>query len=139
MTDDGRIASWTAEHDGYARLRPPAGHRRSVRMDRDAQSIEITDTLSGGDHGVRLAFHLGPDVHAELDDGGALLTWPAIGGRPSPVRLTRRGLSCRGGCGGACTEAIPLPSSAGIRRASGVGFPLSPSWEKGTTARAQRW
>jgi hypothetical protein len=85
VTDDGSIASWTAEHDGYARLRPPAVHRRSVRMNRDAQSIEITDTLSGGDHDVRLAFHLGPDVHAELDDGCARLAWPAIGG---PVTVT---------------------------------------------------
>jgi hypothetical protein len=54
-------------------------------MNRDAQSIEITDTLSGGDHDVRLAFHLGPDVHAELDDGCARLAWPAIGG---PVTVT---------------------------------------------------
>ncbi len=91
VTDDGRIASWTAEHDGYARLRAPTVHRRSVRMDRDARSIEITDTLSDGDHDVRLAFHLGPDVHAELGDGGALLTWPAIGapvtGTPYAARL----------------------------------------------------
>jgi hypothetical protein len=90
VSDDGGIASWTAEHDGYARLRPSAVHRRSVRMDRDARSIEITDTLSGGDHGVRLAFHLGPDVHAELDDGGALLTWPAIGAPVTAMPYTAR-------------------------------------------------
>ena len=45
VTDDGTIASWTAEHDGYARLRPPAVHRRSVRLDRDARAVEITDAL----------------------------------------------------------------------------------------------
>ncbi len=37
VTDDGRVAGWTAEHDGYSSLDPPARHRRSVRLDRAAR------------------------------------------------------------------------------------------------------
>jgi hypothetical protein len=72
--------TWIAEHDGYASLAPPGRHRRSVILDRAARRIEITDVVIGGAQDVRLAFHLGPDVEAELSDadpGGArlLLRW----------------------------------------------------------------
>jgi Heparinase II/III-like protein/Heparinase II/III N-terminus len=78
--DDGEVASWTGEHDGYQ----PAVHRRSVRLDRAARVVEITDEISGGAQDVRIAFHLGPDVAASLtsaakdDDAGAVasLAWP---------------------------------------------------------------
>jgi hypothetical protein len=66
---------WSAEHDGYTSLTPPARHRRSVRLDPEAGLVEITDTVSGGSHDVRLAFHLGPDVAAELDGDVAVLGW----------------------------------------------------------------
>jgi len=69
--------SWTAEHDGYTSLRPPARHRRSVRLDPEAACLEITDVVTGGSRDVRLALHLGPDVHAELADNCALLEWTA--------------------------------------------------------------
>jgi hypothetical protein len=46
-------------------------------MDRAARSIEIADEITGGGHDVRLAFHLGPDVAAELDGRTAVLRWPA--------------------------------------------------------------
>lgn len=72
--------SWTAEHDGYAALRPPGSHRRTVRLDPAEHSIEITDVIDGTGHEVRLAFHLGPDVAAELVAGAATLTWPAATG-----------------------------------------------------------
>jgi hypothetical protein len=75
VTDDGTIARWSAEHDGYARLRPPAVHSRSVRVDRVARSVEITDAIKGRDYNVRLAFHLGPEVQAELDGSVAFLRW----------------------------------------------------------------
>jgi hypothetical protein len=77
VADDGTVASWSGEHGGYAGLRPSAVHRRSVRMDRIAQSIEITDEITGGSHEVRLAFHLGPDVQAELNGSTATLGWSA--------------------------------------------------------------
>jgi hypothetical protein len=67
--------AWTAEHDGYAELRPGAMHRRTVRLDRVGRAIEITDVIDGGGQDVRMAFHLGPDVTAELVAGGAVLGW----------------------------------------------------------------
>jgi hypothetical protein len=75
VTDTGELACWTGEHDGYRSLRPPALHRRSVRLDRCARAIEISDELDGGEHEVRLAFHLGPEVEAELDGRLASLRW----------------------------------------------------------------
>ena len=76
VIDDGDIARWTAEHDGYASLDPPAPHRRSVLLDRASRSIDIIDEIDGGGHDIRLAFHLGPEVYAELDGSCAVLRWP---------------------------------------------------------------
>jgi Heparinase II/III-like protein/Heparinase II/III N-terminus len=76
VTDDGEVSGWTAEHDGYTSLDPPARHRRSVRLDRGQRRIEIVDEITGGRHDVRLAFHCGPDVEAELDEALAVLRWP---------------------------------------------------------------
>ena len=86
VLDDGDIARWTAEHDGYASLDPPAVHRRSVLLDRASRSIDIIDEIDGGSHDVRLAFHLGPDVEAELDGSYAVLRWPG-GSEPGAARL----------------------------------------------------
>jgi hypothetical protein len=77
VLDDGDIARWTAEHDGYACLDPSALHRRSVLLDRASRSIDIIDQIDGGSHGIRLAFHLGPHVRAELEESCAILNWPA--------------------------------------------------------------
>ena len=41
---------------------------------------------SRGGHGVRLAFHLGPHVEAELNDGHAVLSWPGAS-MPGVARL----------------------------------------------------
>jgi len=76
ILDDGDIARWTAEHDGYALLDPPTLHRRSVLLDRASRSIDIIDEIDGGSHDIRLAFHLGPDVHVELGESCAVLDWP---------------------------------------------------------------
>ena len=86
VLDDGDIARWTAEHDGYASLDPPALHRRSVRLDRASRSIDIVDEIDGGSHDIRLAFHLGPDVQAELDEPCAVLYWPTAA-TPGAARL----------------------------------------------------
>jgi Heparinase II/III-like protein/Heparinase II/III N-terminus len=84
VTDDGTVAGWVAEHDGYSSLDPPARHRRSVRLDRLARTLEIVDEIDGGSYDIRLAFHLGPDVEADLDGSCALLRWPsAIGAAPA--------------------------------------------------------
>jgi hypothetical protein len=76
VLDDGDIASWTAEHDGYSSLDPSARHRRSVLLDRASRSIDIIDQIDGGSHDIRLAFHLGPQVQVELDGSYANLHWP---------------------------------------------------------------
>ena len=77
VLDEGDIARWTAEHDGYTSLDPPGSHRRSVLLDRASRSIDIIDEIEGGDHDIRLVFHLGPEVQAELDGSYAMLRWPA--------------------------------------------------------------
>jgi hypothetical protein len=76
VRDDGAVAEWTAEHDGYLSLDRPARHRRTVQLDRAARSLDIVDQIDGSGHDVRLAFHLGPDVQAELDGNQAVLRWP---------------------------------------------------------------
>ncbi len=86
VVDTGESAEWTADHDGYLSLRPPARHRRSVRLDRAARSITISDEIDGGDYDVRVAFHLGPDVQAELNGNHAVLRWPAAA-TPGEARL----------------------------------------------------
>ena len=83
--DDPGLA-WSAEHDGYAVLVPPAVHRRSVRLDRAGRAIEITDVIDGDGHDIRMAFHMGPDVAAELVADKAVLSWqgPTV---PGAARL----------------------------------------------------
>jgi hypothetical protein len=72
---------WTAEHDGYQVLSPPAAHRRSVRLDPGARAVDITDVIDGGRHEVRMAYHLGPLVEVSLDGTSAELSWPSA---PAP-------------------------------------------------------
>ncbi len=86
VKDTGETAEWTADHDGYLSLRPPARHRRAVRLDRTARSISVVDEIDGGEYDVRLAFHLGPDVQAELDGNRAVLHW-AVAATPGEARL----------------------------------------------------
>jgi hypothetical protein len=86
VADLGDITEWTAEHDGYLSLRPSARHRRIVQLDRASRSIAIVDQIDGGSHDLRLAFHLGPDVRAELDGTRALLRWPGAS-TPGSARL----------------------------------------------------
>ena len=76
VLDDGDGASWTAEHDGYSSLDPSALHRRSVRLYRLSRTIEMVDEVKGGSQDVRLAFHLGPEVEAQLEESCAVLSWP---------------------------------------------------------------
>jgi hypothetical protein len=50
-----------------------------VRLDRAARTLDITDEIDGGGHDVRVAFHLGPNVQAELAGTSAVLRWPDSG------------------------------------------------------------
>ena len=81
VIDDGDIARWVAEHDGYGSLDPSASHRRSVLLDRASRSIDIIDEIKGGSHDLRLAFHFGPEVQVEFHEFYAVLNWPAT---PTP-------------------------------------------------------
>jgi hypothetical protein len=81
VQDIGDAAEWTAEHDGYLTLRPAARHRRRVWLDRISRSLDIVDEIRGGSHDVCFAFHLGPEVEAEMDGASAFLRWP---GAPTP-------------------------------------------------------
>lgn len=75
------VVWWSAEHDGYRRLEPPAVHRRSVILDRGRRRLEITDIVQAGAAlPCRMAFHLGPVVDVALDGPVATLTWPATQG-----------------------------------------------------------
>jgi hypothetical protein len=75
VQDIGDAAEWTAEHDGYLALNPPSRHRRTVRLDRASRCVDIVDEILGGRHDVRLAFHLGPEVDAEVDGECVFLHW----------------------------------------------------------------
>jgi hypothetical protein len=86
VPEAGQGTEWAAEHDGYLALDPPARHRRRVRLDRAARTLDITDEIDGGGHDVRLAFHLGPDIQAQLEGTSAVLSWPATAS-PGSARL----------------------------------------------------
>jgi hypothetical protein len=69
-------ARWTAEHDGYARGREPASHRRTVHLNRERGEVRVQDDVRApAAHDCRLAFHLGPAVTAVLDEHSAVLSW----------------------------------------------------------------
>jgi hypothetical protein len=75
---DGDEARWVAEHDGYQTLRPPVTHRRMVEFHGERRLIKVTDVIdSAGRPPVRLAFHLGPDIEADLDGCVLALRWRA--------------------------------------------------------------
>jgi hypothetical protein len=80
--DGGPVAEWRAAHRGYERLRPPAVHRRAVRLQRQNRLLLIDDVLeSNGEHDCRLAFHLGPEISCGLEGHRALLSWTTREGR----------------------------------------------------------
>jgi hypothetical protein len=77
--DDGGL--WSAQHDGYRVLDPPATHRRTVKLRSSQRELEIVDEVTGGGaYACRLAFHFGPQVRASLDGAQLALEWPAPGG-----------------------------------------------------------
>jgi hypothetical protein len=92
--DGGPVAEWRASHNGYRHLRPPAVHRRGVRLHRPERRLVIEDRLeTDGSHDWRLAFHLGPEVACRLSGREAALSWD--GGRRTatlalPAALTWR-------------------------------------------------
>ena len=74
----GGVASWCAEHDGYASGRRPAVHRRTVELDGTARELRVLDEVHGhGQRACRLALHLGPRIGVELTGSLAHLSWTA--------------------------------------------------------------
>ncbi|EXU62869.1 heparinase [Streptomyces sp. PRh5] len=79
-SDEG-VARWCAEHDGYQR----SVHRRRVELTAAAEELRVVDEVRGPHREVRLAFHLGPAIAAELVDNRAQLTWTRDGEDRSAV------------------------------------------------------
>jgi hypothetical protein len=86
---DGDEGRWVAEHYGYRTLDPPVTHRRTVDFHGKQRLIEITDEIDGpGALPVRLAFHLGPTVEADLDGCSLTLWWQDRDGGEATATMT---------------------------------------------------
>ncbi|MFF0428774.1 alginate lyase family protein [Streptomyces sp. NPDC004520] len=75
------VARWCAEHDGYQ----GSTHRRRVELTAASRELRVVDEVHGDRGTVRLAFHLGPAVSAELVGNRAELTWTRDGEDRSAV------------------------------------------------------
>jgi hypothetical protein len=76
---------FAAAHDGYRNLtRGAVRHQRVVRLSPTSRTLVVEDLLTarkrGCHHTVSLAFHLGPEVEAELDGSRAALQWQGADG-----------------------------------------------------------
>ncbi|MFE5261338.1 heparinase II/III family protein [Streptomyces coelicoflavus] len=78
---DGGVSRWCAEHDGYG----PCVHRRRVELTAASREVRVVDEVRGPRRAVRLAFHLGPAIAADLVDDRAVLTWARDGEERSAV------------------------------------------------------
>ncbi|MEU9192555.1 alginate lyase family protein [Streptomyces hundungensis] len=81
------VVRWCAEHDGYR----GSVHRRRVELAAAEREFRITDEVRGPRRAVRLAFHLGPLITADLEGNRASLTWSRDGeGRSATLDLPHR-------------------------------------------------
>ncbi|MEU6162669.1 alginate lyase family protein [Streptomyces tanashiensis] len=78
--EDG-VSRWCAEHDGYG----DAVHRRRVELTAASEELRVVDEVRGARGTLRLAFHLGPEIAAELVGNRAVLTWTRDGEDRSAV------------------------------------------------------
>ncbi|WP_426567477.1 alginate lyase family protein [Streptomyces canus] len=74
-TSEAGVARWCAEHDGYR----PSVHRRRVELTAASRELRVVDEVRGPRQEVRLAFHLGPAITADLVGNRAVLTWTRDG------------------------------------------------------------
>ncbi|MFF7992599.1 alginate lyase family protein [Kitasatospora xanthocidica] len=74
-TSGEAVSRWCAEHDGYR----PSVHRRRVELVTASRELRVVDEVRGPRRAVRLAFHLGPAVTADLTGNRAKLTWTRDG------------------------------------------------------------
>ncbi|MFE9406613.1 alginate lyase family protein [Streptomyces sp. NPDC006530] len=83
-TSDTGVVRWCAEHDGYR----GSVHRRRVQLADGEWELRIVDEVRGPRRAVRLAFHLGPLITADLSGNRAVLTWSRDGeGRSATLDL----------------------------------------------------
>ncbi len=88
VADDGEVVGWSAEHDGYSVLEPPVGHRRTVGLSTRGRRIDIVDRIeTPGRCDVRMAFHFGPVVGAEMHGRTVTLTWSTSDGAVASAQL----------------------------------------------------
>ncbi|WP_206507873.1 heparinase II/III family protein [Streptomyces chrestomyceticus] len=80
-TSHEKVTRWCAEHDGYQ----PCVHRRQVELTAASRELRVVDEVRGDRGAVRLAFHLGPEITAELTGNRAALTWTRDGEDRSAV------------------------------------------------------
>ncbi|MFJ2766283.1 alginate lyase family protein [Streptomyces sp. NPDC087300] len=80
-TSGDGVSRWCAEHDGYQ----PSVHRRRVELTPESRELKVCDEVRGERGAVRLAFHLGPAITAELAANRAVLTWTRDGEDRSAV------------------------------------------------------
>ncbi|MFW5473896.1 alginate lyase family protein [Knoellia sp. CPCC 206450] len=84
---------WEAHHTAYARLDPALRHDRRVELDGPRKALTVTDTVTGSrSHSLKLSWHLGPHVHAELGPDGADLWWTGRDGHDRQGRLLLPGV-----------------------------------------------
>ncbi len=70
------VQTWSAEHDGYLRLKNPTTHRRSVTLDSPQRRLTIVDTFDAAKAvPARLSWHFGPDVRVDANGAHATLSW----------------------------------------------------------------
>ncbi|MFI1836351.1 alginate lyase family protein [Streptomyces olivaceoviridis] len=84
-------ARWCAEHDGYR----PSTHRRRVELTAPKRELRVVDEVRGARRAVRLAFHLGPEISADLVGNRAELTWSRDGEDRSALLVLPGELSWR--------------------------------------------
>ncbi|MFI5806120.1 alginate lyase family protein [Streptomyces sp. NPDC051561] len=80
-TSGAEVSRWSAEHDGYR----GSVHRRRVELTAATKELRVVDEVRGPRRAVRLAFHLGPTVTADLVGNWAMLTWTRDGEERSAV------------------------------------------------------
>ncbi|MFE9627903.1 alginate lyase family protein [Streptomyces sp. NPDC006527] len=74
-TSEAGVSRWCAEHDGYR----PSVHRRRVELTAASRELRVVDEVRGPRREVRLTFHLGPAIAADLVGNRAALTWTRDG------------------------------------------------------------
>ncbi|WP_369211516.1 alginate lyase family protein [Streptomyces flavofungini] len=80
-TSGERVSHWCAEHAGYQGV----VHRRRVELVAAGRELRVVDEVRGPRKAARLAFHLGPEITAELAGDRAVLTWTRDGEDRSAV------------------------------------------------------